>query len=185
VKAVGRRAVVLALGLALTGLVLVTSPEGAAGRASGASGPSNRIYQPPVDAPITDPFRAPPEPWLPGNRGIEYATVPGTPIRAIGPGAVIFAGPVAGALYVTILHPDGLRSSYSYLAAIRVRVGQRVRGGAVVGIAADRFHVGVRRRRTYLDPSSLWGTRVRGGRVILVPLDGEHGPRRADARLGP
>ena len=184
-RAPGRAAAWVALSLVLVGLVLVISPDGAGGRPSGRSGPGNRLYQPPVDAPVTDPFRAPPEPWLSGNRGIEYATVPGTPIKAIGPGAVIFAGPVAGALYVTILHPDGLRSSYSYLAAIRVRVGQRVRGGAVVGIAGERFHVGVRRRRTYLDPASLWGTRVRGGRVILVPLDGLHGPIRADPRLGP
>lgn len=148
--------------------------------AAGTGGPGNRFYRPPVDAPVVDPFRPPPEPWLPGNRGIEYATVPGTPVRAIGPGAVVFAGAVAGSLYVTILHPDGLRSSYSFLAAVRVRVGQRVRGGAVVGVAGDRFHVGVRRRRTYLDPASLWGTPVRGGRVLLVPLDG--GPRLGRGR---
>ncbi len=148
------------------------------GRAVARAGPGNRVYAPPVDAPVVDPFRPPPEPWLAGNRGIEYATAPGTPVRAIGPGAVVFAGAVAGRLHVTILHPDGLRSSYSFLAAIRVRVGQRVRGGALVGVAGERFHVGVRRGTTYVDPASLWGRPVRGGRVLLVPLDG--GPR-----LGP
>lgn len=158
-----------------------TSPTAAPATASTPRrGPGNRVYAPPVDAPVSDPFRPPPEPWMAGNRGIEYATVPGTPVRAIGPGAVVFAGPVAGSLHVTILHPDGLRSSYSFLAAIRVHRGQRVRGGAVVGVAGERFHVGVRRGRTYLDPASLWGRPVRGGRVLLVPLDG--GPRLGPTR---
>lgn len=131
-----------------------------------------RTYRPPVTAPVADPFRPPPEPWLPGNRGLEYATEPGTLVGAIGPGTVTFAGPVAGSLHVTVLHPDGLRSSYSFLAAIRTTVGRQVGGGDVVGVAGGRLHLGVRRGAAYLDPASLWGTRVRGGRVVLVPLDG-------------
>lgn len=133
-----------------------------------------RVYAPPVDAPVIDPFRPPARPWLPGNRGLEYATVPGAQVRAIGPGTVVFAGPVAGQRYVTVAHPDGLRSSYSYLAVVRVGVGDPVGAGDVVGIAADRFHIGVRRGDTYLDPASLWGQRVSGGRVRLVPNDGGH-----------
>jgi hypothetical protein len=133
--------------------------------------PPSRTYRPPVDAPVLDPFRNPAHPWEPGTRGIEYATIAGTPIRAIGPGRVVFAGPVAGALHVTVLHPDGLRSSYSFLAAIRVADGDAVAGGQVVGISGDRFHVGVRRGDAYLDPAQLWGTPVGGGRVRLVPTD--------------
>jgi murein DD-endopeptidase MepM/ murein hydrolase activator NlpD len=173
----------LAVGSALVvvGALAVVAPAsavdapGRSGAEVARSGPGNRVYAPPVAAPVADPFRPPPEPWQSGNRGIEYATAPGTPVHAIGPGAVVFAGAVAGSLHVTILHPDGLRSSYSFLAAIRVRVGQRVRGGALVGVAGERFHVGVRRGRTYLDPASLWGRPVRGGRVLLVHPDG--GPR--------
>lgn len=133
--------------------------------------PDERNYQPPVTAPVTDPFRPPPEPWMAGNRGIEYTTAPGTSVGAIGPGVVSFAGPVAGSLYVTVTHPDGLRSSYSFLATIRTSVGEHVTTGQTVGVAAARFHVGVRRGDTYLDPASLWGRRVAGGRVALVPLD--------------
>ena len=80
-------------------------------------------YRPPVDAPVTDPFRPPLTPYGPGNRGIEYATVPGTLVRAAADGLVVFAGPVAGALHVTVLHGDGIRTSYSFLAVIRVRRG--------------------------------------------------------------
>lgn len=159
--------------------VLVAPAGSVAGGASrtGAAAPAQagdggRTYRPPVVAPVADPFRPPPEPWLPGNRGIEYATAPGTPARAIGPGTVTFAGPVAGSLHVTVAHPDGLRSSYSFLAAVRTTVGHRVGGGEVLGVAGDRLHLGVRRGDVYLDPASLWGTPIRGGRVVLVPLDG-------------
>ncbi|MEO6629777.1 MAG: M23 family metallopeptidase, partial [Aquihabitans sp.] len=113
--------------------------------------------------------------WLSGNRGLEYAPVPGSGVRAIGPGVVVFAGPVAGALYVTILHPDGLRSSYSYLAAVQVTVGTRVLGGDIVGVAAAVFHLGVRQGDQYLDPASLFGQEISGGSVYLVPLDGGAG----------
>lgn len=129
------------------------------------------MYQPPVDAPVTDPFRPPTTPYGPGNRGIEYATRPGTPVRAAAAGIVTFAGAVAGGLHVTVSHADGIRTTYSFLARILVRRGQRVAGGQVVGRAGARLHVGARRGTTYLDPASLWGLSGRP-RVVLVPLDG-------------
>lgn len=127
------------------------------------------IYRPPVDAPVADPFRPPPQPWESGNRGLEYASTPGSTVGAIGPGVVTFAGPVAGTLHVTVLHPDGLRSSYSFVAAVRVQVDQRVAAGEAVAVAGEGLHLGVRRGDTYLDPASLWGRRVGPGRVVLVP----------------
>jgi murein DD-endopeptidase MepM/ murein hydrolase activator NlpD len=118
---------------------------------------------------VLDPFRPPPEPWLAGNRGIEYDTRPGDVVRAIGPGVVAFAGPVAGRIVATVVHPDGLRSSYTALAGLAVRRGGHVAGGQVIGLAGGPFHLGVRRGDRYLDPASLWGRPVGGGRVILVP----------------
>lgn len=112
----------------------------------GAPGPPR--YQPPVSAPISDEFRPPAEPWLAGNRGLEYDTTPGTAVTAIGPGLVVFAGSVADGLYVTVLHPDGIRSSYSFLAVISVSRGDRVRAGTVVGVAGDLFHLGPAREAT-------------------------------------
>ena len=82
---------------------------------------------------------------------------------------VTFAGPVAGSLHVTVRHPDGLRSTYSFVAVVRVRAGEAVAAGDVVAVAGDRFHLGVRRGDTYIDPASLWGRPVAGGRVALVP----------------
>src|SRR4051794_30206512 len=68
-------------------------------------------YRPPVDAPVRDPYRAPPSPYAAGNRGIEYDTAAGTPVVAPAAGTVAFAGVVAGARWVAIDHPDGLRST--------------------------------------------------------------------------
>ena len=152
---------------------LAGEPGLAAGIVDGPIVPAALVYRPPTDAPISDPFRPPPQPWLPGNRGIEYATTVGSPVLAIGPGVVAFAGPVAGRLVVSVDHPDGLRSSYVGLAGIAVARGIQVSAGQVVGLAADRLHLGVRRGRTYLDPALLWGTAAVRGRVRLVPTDPE------------
>lgn len=136
----------------------------------GAPDRGRPTYRPPTDAPVRDPFRPPPQPWLPGNRGIEYDTRPGEDVRAIAPGRVAFAGPVAGRLVITVVHPGGLRSSYTALGRILARRGDRVAGGQVIGQAGGPLHLGVRRDDRYLDPASLWGTQVGGGRVVLVPV---------------
>lgn len=124
-------------------------------------------YRPPTDRPILDRFRPPPHPYGPGNRGIEYATSPGDPITAIGDGTVVFAGQVAGTLHVTVLHPDGLRSSYSFLTRMAVRTGQPVRAGQVIGAADRGFHLGVRAGDEYIDPESIFGGQ---SHARLVPL---------------
>ena len=121
-------------------------------------------FVPPVDAPVADPFRAPEGPFGPGNRGIEYATAPGTPVRAIGTGVVAFAGPVAGRGVVSVDHPSGLRSTYTGLAAIAVAPGVPVAQGQVVGSTAGHLHLGLRDGRRYLDPAAFFG----GARAVLV-----------------
>ena len=145
----------------------------AAAPAAGAQ--PGTAYIPPVDAPVADPFRPPSTPYGPGNRGIEYATTPGAVVRASGAGTVLFAGPVGGALHVTVAHPDGLRTSYSFLAAAGVAAGQGVRQGDPVGTAGDRLHFGVRAGDTYLDPASLFG----GAAVEVELLPTDPGPAAA------
>ncbi len=141
-------------------------PAAAAAPAQVPGGPVT--YAPPVDAPVVDPFRPPATPYGPGNRGLDYATVPGTPVLASADGTVVFAGPVGGALHVTLLHADGIRTSYSFLAAVGVVNGQPVRRGDAVGTAADLLHFGARSGDAYLDPALLFtGARVE---VELLPL---------------
>ena len=117
---------------------------------------------------MADPFRAPEHDYGPGNRGIEYDTDHGDVVRAAAAGTVVFAGPVAGNLHVTVDHGGGVVSSYSYLARISVRVGASVQRGTVVGIAAQRLHFGVRVDDEYVDPAGFIG--VRRVKVRLVPL---------------
>lgn len=165
----------LARAAAILVLVTIWLPAGAASAQRSGHDGDPHSYRPPLDAAVTDPFRPPAQPWLSGNRGLEYAPLPGSGVHAIGLGVVVFAGPVAGALFVTILHPDGLRSSYSYLAAVQVTVGTRVLGGDLVGVAAAVFHLGVRQGDQYIDPASLFGQEIIGGSVFLVPLGGGAG----------
>lgn len=158
----------------------------------GASLPS--CLEQPTDAPIVDPFRPPPCPWCPGNRGLEFATRPGDELRAMANGRVTFAGRVAGVLYLTIetdepglVHPDiepglvrpnlgpGLtaeapvRITYGRLAEVALAVGDRVVAGTVVARAGGATIVTVRQGDTYVDPAPLIGRP--SWRPRLVPRD--------------
>ena len=141
-------------------------------------------YQPPVDAPVTDPFRPPSTPYGPGNRGIEYATVPGTRVHAAADGVVVFAGPVAGGLHVTVLHRDGVRTTYSFLAAIRVSRGEDLRVGDVVGIAASMLHVGAGPRRHVHRPGVTVGPTGRAAYVHLARRLSARSPGTMDRGRG-
>ena len=125
-------------------------------------------YQPPVDAPVVDAFRAPPTPWAAGNRGIEYATASGTRVGAAADGVVVFAGMVAGSLHVVVRHADGVRTSYSFLRTALVHRGDRVVRGEAVGTTGERFHFGARIGDDYVDPARLFGG-AGPPRVHLVP----------------
>jgi murein DD-endopeptidase MepM/ murein hydrolase activator NlpD len=134
----------------------------------------------PVEGPVIDPFRPPPCPWCPGNRGLEIDTTAGDPVLAMGEGRVTFAGPVAGVLYVTVDHPSGLRSTVGRLREIRVRSGQQVASSQVIATAGDTTIVTVRSGDEYLDPAPLIGRP--SWRPRLVPSDGTKG---RPARPGP
>lgn len=112
-------------------------------------------YTAPVDAPVVEGYSAPADRYGPGNRGIDYGTTPGQPVRAAAPGTVTFAGAVAGAHHVTVAHADGIRTTYAFVATVVVRRGQEVASGAVVATAGDRLHLSARLGEVYLDPAVL------------------------------
>ncbi|MEJ3744139.1 M23 family metallopeptidase [Actinomycetes bacterium KLBMP 9797] len=110
-------------------------------------------------------FDPPPQPWLPGHRGVDLAAPPGATVRAAGAGVVHFAGYVAGRTVVSVAHPGGLRTTYEPVAAL-VRVGARVRGGEPLGVLVAGhagcpepgcLHWGLRCGDEYLDPLALLG----------------------------
>jgi len=167
-----RMRVCLCLVLAIPA-VLLSPPS-----ASAQEGPP--VYEPPVAAPVSDGFRAPATPYGPGNRGLEFATAPGDPVRASADGQVVFAGAVGGSLHVTVLHADGIRTSYSKLQHIDVHTGQTVHRGDQVGKAGRGFHLGARRAGTYIDPAGLFAGVAT--RVELLPLEVPPGAPPAAAR---
>ena len=124
-------------------------------------------YRLPVDGRVVRPFDAPDDPYAAGHRGVDLTADPGTPVRAAERGEVRHAGDVAGVTWVTIAHEDGVRTSYGPLAALRVRSGDEVDRGDVIGHVADGdhgdpvhdagLHLGARRGDAYLDPMRLPG----------------------------
>ncbi|NJC68203.1 M23 family metallopeptidase [Planosporangium thailandense] len=119
-------------------------------------------------------FAPPPQPWLPGHRGVDLSAEAGAPVYAAGPGVVRFAGMLAGRGVVSVDHPNGLRTTYEPVTPVVV-AGQQVRAGDVIGkLDGDHpgcpavycLHWGLRLGATYLDPLALVGV----ARVRLLPL---------------
>jgi len=75
-----------------------------------------------------------------------------------------------------------LRTSYSFLALVAVRRGDKVTQGQTLGSTQDRFHFGVRAGDAYLDPAKLFG----GGppEVHLVPHELRRPQTEAQERAG-
>jgi hypothetical protein len=139
----------------------------------GSAGPPAPVgYTAPVTAPIVDGFRPPASPYGPGNRGLEYRTAPGDPVRAAAAGVVTFAGAVAGARYVTVLHADRVRTTYGGLRTVGVAAGEQVAAGQVIGEAGGGLLWTARLGRdAYLDPAILLAASGHG-QVHLVPAPG-------------
>jgi len=108
-------------------------------------------------------------------------------------GVVAFAGWVAGSLFISIDHPDGVRTTYSWLSAVAVRRGDPVTVGQVVGstghghpdVATPHLHFGARVGSTYIDPMLLLERGSVVGLIHLAPLDGSGGGARPPPRRAP
>lgn len=108
-------------------------------------------------------FDPPAQRWLPGHRGIDLAGATGEPVRSVAPGTVSYSGQIAGVGIVSVLHPDGLLSTYQpVLDRIpeNTAVGAGDRLGTLAGTGGHCalrtcLHLGARRDQTYLDPLLL------------------------------
>jgi len=133
-------------------------------------------YRPPVEGAVVRRFEPPSTDYGPGHRGVDLDAVPGTPVRAAERGRVHHAGAVAGVIWVSIDHRDGIRTSYGPLASLRVRSGDEVERGEVIGLLASGdhgqpdvdhgLHLGARRGDVYIDPMQLPG--LSGPRATLI-----------------
>lgn len=141
-----------------------------------ASAQSPPALTPPVDAPVERGFDLPKGQFGPGNRGLEYGVRFGQGVRAAAEGSVTFAGPVAGRRAVTIAHDGDMRTTYTGLSEIFVRVGQHVSRGQWLGEADERFHFGVLLQDVYVDPADYLQQLSTGDAIHLVAI--EHPLRR-------
>lgn len=131
---------------------------------------TNSAYIQPVAAEILDFFRPPAHIGGSGNRGWEYGTTSGTQIVAAADGQVHFAGKIGKSSYVSINHPDGLRTTYSHVADITVKKNQSVSKGQLLASTSEvAFHFGVRVDKNYLDPAEIFTTGTLEIFHLLVP----------------
>jgi murein DD-endopeptidase MepM/ murein hydrolase activator NlpD len=132
----------------------------------------------PVTGSILRGFDGPDSPYSAGHRGIDIGAPVGTPILSPAPGVVSFAGKVAGSLYVSIDHANGVRSTCSWLTTVTVKKGDSVEAGRVIGTtgfghpgsAIPHLHFGTKVDGTYVDPLSLLAGLDLSELIRLVPV---------------
>lgn len=109
---------------------------------------------------VAAPFTNSATQYSAGHRGVDFEAKAGTSVYAIGDGQVIFAGQVAGKLYVTISHGKDFKSTYSILSTKTVRAGDQVKRGQLIGTATgttsakatNSFMLTLRFKDKYVDP---------------------------------
>lgn len=141
-------------------------------------------------------FEAPAHQYGPGHRGIDIAATDGAAVQAVEDGTVHFTGEVAGRPVVSVMHADGLLSTYEPVIAVVV-AGDAVAAGDVIGNlgaaahggphcdAGPCLHLGARRGTHYTDPLLLLGEL---GPSVLLPEDGTPSlgiPAAPDASASP
>jgi hypothetical protein len=157
----------------------------------GRTSPSRGLWSPLGGAPRLA-ISGPGEPREGGarlHRGIDFASQRGEPVFAMADGVVVAAGADRGpgplrpvspvnawrlehlgprGLAVEVRHNDGLRSIYAHLETYKVRAGERVEAGTLLGYvgrsgmlaSSAHLHLGLFRGRTALDPLDYLGDQV-------------------------
>jgi murein DD-endopeptidase MepM/ murein hydrolase activator NlpD len=123
-------------------------------------------FHAPVEARISDVFGTQRKfngKVLSTHQGLDFAVPTGTPISALNAGTVILAKP----LYfegncVVIDHGQGLLTLYLHLSEFKVKEGDRVERGQLLGLSGGtgratgpHLHIAVRWQGVYLDPAAL------------------------------
>jgi murein DD-endopeptidase MepM/ murein hydrolase activator NlpD len=121
----------------------------------------------PVDGPVSSPFGIRRDGLdVRIHRGIDIAVPTGTPVRAMAPGRVHFAGTLSGYGRVVIVdHRGGTRTLYAHLSEIHVVTGQALEGRPIIGLSGatgrvtgPHLHFEIQRRGHPEDPVPLLGS---------------------------
>ena len=132
----------------------------------------------PVIGPVLRGYDPPASTYGAGHRGIDIAAPVGSVVVAAAAGSVTFAGPVGGNLFITLTHPDGLSSTYSWVSALLVHKGDRVVAGQPIarsgsghpGDVVANLHVGVKLDGAYVDPMLYLAALDVGSFIRLAPI---------------
>ena len=100
------------------------------------------------------------------HRGVDISVPVGTPVRAMAPGRVEFAGSQRGYGRVVIIdHGGGVRTVYAHLQEVRAETGQEVNGRPIIGLSGTtgtssgpHLHFEVIRGGNAEDPVPLLGS---------------------------
>jgi hypothetical protein len=100
--------------------------------------------------------------------GLDFRVPSGTPVLAMNDGIVLLARPLYyEGNFVVLDHGQGLLTLYLHLSEFKVKEGDRVKRGQVVGLSGGtgratgpHLHVAVRWQGTYLDPARLMTLRL-------------------------
>ena len=117
--------------------------------------PAGGRLSPPLSGKITRPYD--------GKNGVGFDAPAGTAVKAAAPGEVALVSEALGGLgsIVLVRHKDDLMTTYSTLTDVKVRQGDRVQTGQVLGDVADREHdelqFDVFRGTTSVDPTPYLG----------------------------
>lgn len=175
----GLRAMGRLLGIAVVGALAVTAaavsanPEPLVASAQHQTQFLPVTYAAPMHTAVVDPFRPPAHIGAEGNRGLEYGDSEDQVVSAAAEGLVWFAGSVAGTNAITLVHADGVLTTYTNLKEVWVTEDVLVSQHAGIGVAQAGFHFGARRAEHYLDPQILLDTSGVHYTPRLVPLDAD------------
>jgi murein DD-endopeptidase MepM/ murein hydrolase activator NlpD len=123
-------------------------------------------FQPPVMARVSDVFgtrRTFNGETRSTHEGLDYAVPAGTPVSALNAGIVLLARPLFFEGNCVVLdHGQGLLTLYLHLSEFKVKEGEAVAGGQVIGLSGGtgratgpHLHVAVRWQGVYVNPATL------------------------------
>jgi murein DD-endopeptidase MepM/ murein hydrolase activator NlpD len=126
----------------------------------------NGSFTAPADAPVSDVFGS--QRIFNGtasspHQGLDFRVPTGTPVAAMNDGTVLLARPLFyEGNFVVLDHGQGLLTLYLHLSEFKVKEGDAVRRGQIIGLSGGtgratgpHLHVAVRWQGTYLDPARL------------------------------
>jgi len=99
------------------------------------------------------------------HHGTDFGARKGTPLLAVNAGRVIFAGRMGGyGKVVKIRHDGGYESLYAHQSRIRVKRGQWVKKGQIIGYVGStgrstgpHLHFGLKKNGRWVDPMKVLG----------------------------